>query len=69
MSMTRPDPEVLADALARLVKDAPKIARSEGTLALFLADVRLVAGMVESGWDQEMLASVQECLAMELEGT
>lgn len=61
--MTRPDIEVLADALARIVKDAPKIATSQGTMALFFADVRLVAGMLESGWDNELMETIQECLA------
>jgi hypothetical protein len=61
--MMRPDIEVLGDALARLVRDAPKIATSQGTMALFFADIQLVAGMLEAGWDAELMTSVQECLA------
>lgn len=63
MTMMRPEIEVLADALARLVQDAPKIATSQGAMALFFADIRLVAGMLEAGWDAELMASLQECLA------
>ena len=66
MTMMRPEIEVLADALARLVRDAPRIATSQGALGLFFADVRLVAGMIESGWDAELMANVQECLVAEL---
>jgi hypothetical protein len=68
MTMMRPEIEVLADALARLVRDAPKIASSQGTMALFFADVRLVAGMIESGWDAELMENVQECLRAQLDG-
>lgn len=67
MTMMRSDLDVLSEALARIVTDAPRIARSEGTLALFLADVALVARMVESGWDHELLINIQECLRPRLE--
>lgn len=60
MTMMRSDIDVLSDAIARLVNDAPRIVRSEGTLALFLADVRLVANMIESGWDHDLLTNIQE---------
>jgi hypothetical protein len=68
MTMMRSDIDVLSEALARIVTDAPRIARSEGTLALFLADVRLVANLVESGWDHDLLVNIQECLGACLGG-
>jgi hypothetical protein len=66
MTMMRSDIDVLCDALARIVNDAPRIVRSEGTLALFLADIRLVANMIESGWDHDLLTNVQESLRARL---
>jgi hypothetical protein len=59
MTLMRDDIDVLTDALARMVTDAPRIATSEGTLSLYFADLRLVAGMLEAGWDHDLLTNIQ----------